>query len=100
MSENSFPAAYLINNLMELYRKLKELEEIKWLEELERARLIPTEEGQGGGGEDGEKGEDQRWVKANHDALKSENPDWRAKVNVDENFNNMDTNWEGEKLYH
>ena len=82
---------------MELYRKLKELEEIKWLEKLKRVRLIPSEEGQGR--EEKMAIKEKRWVKANRDALKSKNSDWRVKVDADENFN-MDTNWEGGKLYH
>ena len=40
MNEDSLPPAFVINNLTELYRRLKAPEEMKRLEELERVRLI------------------------------------------------------------
>ena len=97
MNEDSFPPAFVINNLMELYRRLKVPEEMKRLEELERVRLIQVQRDK----EVEEKMaiKEKRWVKANRDALKSENPNWRVKDDEDENCN-VDTDWEGEKLYH
>ena len=42
---------------------------------------------------------EKRWVKANRDALKSDNPNWRVKDDEDENCD-VETDWKGEKLYH
>ncbi|KAL5486529.1 hypothetical protein EMCRGX_G019022 [Ephydatia muelleri] len=81
---DELPSAFLIKSFIELYKKLKEPEERKRLEELERVRLIQVKRNEEI--EERMMRNERRRVK---DALKSENPDWRARESE------VDTDWEG-----
>eukprot|EP00731_Ephydatia_muelleri_P037739 Em0550g2a len=90
---STLPPSFLMNNLIELYVKLGEPEQVRMLEELERVRQLQLKRDK----EIEEKMErrEKRWMKANRDALKSDNPDWRAK---DDDMV-MDVELEGRKPY-